>query len=85
MEVTIQSMIPSGTSFPYLSKMAGLVIYKPTFLVNIKALPFKVKVFPSLTEVYYLFPFILLVNSLFPFFILTSKVPLIKFNQLLYP
>ena len=45
--VNIASIIPSKTSFPSLSKIAGLVIKCPTFLTNNVLLPGKEKESPS--------------------------------------
>ena len=80
--VHIASIKPSPTSLPELSNTLGLVIKWPTFLFNIKDLPFKIAFVPSVF-IYSISLLSLLLIFLPAFSIFSVRSPFIKPSQFL--
>ena len=80
--VNMASKMPSGISFPALSKIAGLVIRWPTFLTNIRLRPVSRNFLPRVS-LYSLSVLSCLVSSASPFMKVSFKSPFISPNQFL--
>ena len=76
------SIIPSGTSLPFRSLIAGLVIKCPTFLTNMRLLPGSSIIFPFFNK-YFLSGLSSLVMNLPPLSKDLFKLPFIKPSQFL--